>query len=185
MRHLVWQEVPQMYKTILAATDGSDHAGKAVDLASDLAEKYDAKLVLIHVLLSGDRAEQLKRWAEVERIGRARPRGLATALAEVPLAKAPHGGDDDPFLSAQVTQAIGDHLLQSSKRIAAERGVKDVKGVVTDGDPAKAILACAKTEGADLIVIGSRGLGDLKGLLVGSVSHKVSQLADCTCITVR
>ena len=85
----------------------------------------------------------------------------------------------------QVAQAIGDYLLQSSKRVAAERGVKEVKGVVTDGDPAKAILDCAKIEGADLIVIGSRGLGDLKGLLVGSVSHKVCQLADCTCITVR
>jgi nucleotide-binding universal stress UspA family protein len=76
-------------------------------------------------------------------------------------------------------------VLQSSKRIAAERGVKEVKGVIIDSDPAKAILDCAKTEGADLIVIGSRGLGDLKGLLVGSVSHKVCRLADCTCITVR
>jgi len=173
-----------MYTTILAATDGSEHAGKAVDLASDLAVKYDAKLVLVHVLLSGDRTERLKRWAEVEHVGGARSSGLATALAEVPLAKAPHAGDN-PFLSAQVGQAIGDHLLQSSKRVAAERGVKEIKGVVKDGDPAKAILGCAKTEGADLIVIGSRGLGDLKGLLVGSVSHKVCQLADGTCITVR
>jgi nucleotide-binding universal stress UspA family protein len=174
-----------MYKTILAATDGSEHANKAIDLASDLAAKDDAKLVLIHVLLSGQRVKPLMRWAEVEHIGGARPSGLAMAMAEVPLAKSPHAGDDDPFLSAQVAQAIGDHLLQSSKRVAAERGVKEVKGVVADGDPAKAILDCAKTEGADMIVLGSRGLSDLKGLLVGSVSHKVSQLAECTCVTVR
>jgi nucleotide-binding universal stress UspA family protein len=57
MRLPVWQEVPQNYKTILAATDGSEHARKAVELASDLAKKYEAKLILIHVLLSGDRAE--------------------------------------------------------------------------------------------------------------------------------
>jgi len=33
--------------------------------------------------------------------------------------------------------------------------------------------------------MGTRGLSDLKGLFVGSVSHKVSHLADCSCITVR
>jgi len=36
-----------------------------------------------------------------------------------------------------------------------------------------------------MIVLGSRGMGDLKGLCVGSVSHKVGQLTDCTLIIVR
>ena len=40
-----------MIKTILVATDGSDHAEKAVDLAADIAGKYGAHLVLLHVLL--------------------------------------------------------------------------------------------------------------------------------------
>ena len=37
----------------------------------------------------------------------------------------------------------------------------------------------------DLIVMGRRGLGDLGGLLMGSVSHKVCHLADCACLTVK
>ena len=47
------------------------------------------------------------------------------------------------------------------------------------------ILAAAEHENADMIVMGSRGMGDLKGLFVGSVSNKVSHLAPCTCVTVK
>ena len=53
------------------------------------------------------------------------------------------------------------------------------------GDPAERILDCAKREHVDMIVMGTRGLSDLKGLLMGSVSHKVSHLADCACVTVK
>ena len=40
-----------MIKTIVVATDGSDHAKKAIDLAVDLAEKYSARMVILHVVL--------------------------------------------------------------------------------------------------------------------------------------
>jgi len=51
-------------------------------------------------------------------------------------------------------------------------------------DPAKRIVEAAH-EGADPIVMGSRGLSDLKGLFQGSVSHKVSSRAPCTCLMVK
>ena len=35
------------------------------------------------------------------------------------------------------------------------------------------------------VVVGSRGLSEIRGLLLGSVSHKVCQLAPCTCVTVK
>jgi nucleotide-binding universal stress UspA family protein len=60
-----------------------------------------------------------------------------------------------------------------------------VTTLLAGGDPADAILEAAKREKADTIVLGSRGLGDFKGLVLGSVSHKVAAHAECTCITVK
>ena len=61
----------------------------------------------------------------------------------------------------------------------------EIRGRTESGNAAEEILKVAEAEGADLIVMGSRGLGGLKSLLVGSVSQKVSHLANCTCITVN
>ena len=46
------------------------------------------------------------------------------------------------------------------------------------------IAGYAKANAIDLIVMGRRGLGAIGGLLLGSVSHKVTQLAPCACMTV-
>jgi nucleotide-binding universal stress UspA family protein len=64
-------------------------------------------------------------------------------------------------------------------------GVVKINTELLEGRPADRMLALAKRVEADLITLGSRGVGDLKGLLLGSVSHQVSQLADCTCLTVK
>ncbi|GHC21710.1 universal stress protein [Kushneria pakistanensis] len=53
------------------------------------------------------------------------------------------------------------------------------------GRPDHTIVALAKALGVDAIVMGSRGLSDIKGLVVGSVSHKVSHIAPCTVITLH
>jgi nucleotide-binding universal stress UspA family protein len=53
------------------------------------------------------------------------------------------------------------------------------------GQEAPAILDVAEDFGADLIVMGSRGLTDLSGLLLVSVAHKVIHLASCPVLAVR
>jgi nucleotide-binding universal stress UspA family protein len=52
-------------------------------------------------------------------------------------------------------------------------------------DVAKEILRAARGFAADTIVLGSRGLGEFAGLLLGSVAHKVIQMADCPVVVVR
>lgn len=76
-------------------------------------------------------------------------------------------------------------VLRDAEETARKEGASNVTGTVEEGDPATAILDVAERHGADMIVMGSRGLGELKGLVVGSVSHKVTHLAKCTCATVR
>jgi len=54
-----------------------------------------------------------------------------------------------------------------------------------EGDPAGEIVKFCREKGIDLIIMGNRGMGDLKGLLLGSVSHKVVQVAECPCLLYR
>ena len=59
----------------------------------------------------------------------------------------------------------------------------DVK--VAFGDPADEIVKIIEKEGADLLVIGSRGLGSITGVLIGSVSQKIVHEAPCPVMIVK
>jgi nucleotide-binding universal stress UspA family protein len=63
--------------------------------------------------------------------------------------------------------------------------VTAVETLIRVGQPARTIVHVAEQLEVDCIVMGSRGLGDFEGLLLGSVSHKVASLAKCTCVTVK
>lgn len=56
---------------------------------------------------------------------------------------------------------------------------------VAIGDPAAEIIEIAEKEMADLIVIGSRGLGTIKGVFMGSVSQKVAHHSSCPVMIVK
>lgn len=66
--------------------------------------------------------------------------------------------------------------------VAGEVGDVEVERVVVCDLPARALLANAGD--ADLLVVGSRGVGGFKGLLLGSVSHQVVQHAPCPVVVV-
>ncbi len=57
--------------------------------------------------------------------------------------------------------------------------------VMRRGEPAREIIAYAEEVGADFIVVGSRGRGGVKALLLGSTSHAVMHGAPCDVIVVR
>jgi nucleotide-binding universal stress UspA family protein len=173
-------------KTILAATDGSAHARKAVEVASDLAAKYGAKLVLVHVLQQQKVPATVRRALEVEHLAQpAESRPLpSTDLSAIAVAASDEVSASQAALR-QLADAWGQQVLEEAEGAARAKGVTSIRVVMDEGDPVACVVECAQRERADLIVVGSRGLSDLKGLLMGNVSHKLSQLAPCTCITVK
>lgn len=75
-------------------------------------------------------------------------------------------------------ETAGQEVLQDARQKLGETSVT-VHEELLEGPEAEAILAVAETRQADLIVMGTRGLSTLQGLLLGSVSHKVMRHATC------
>lgn len=96
-----------------------------------------------------------------------------------------------PYLGEPNNQFVINARLDEAQRILREAviSVGDVPGDVhtemIEGNPAEAIIDVAKARHSDLIIIGSRGLGRLAGLLLGSTSQKVASHAPCPVLIVR
>ena len=74
--------------------------------------------------------------------------------------------------------------LAEAKQLLDARGA-EVRFVEASGDPADALVATADSEGADLIVVGTRGLNAVTRALYDSVSTKVLHHAHCDVLVVR
>lgn len=175
-----------MFKKILVPTDGSGHAEKAVELAADLAHKYAAELIILNVRRQEPLPDELLHMAEVEHLVEpvhARIPQVADTSSEVGAAMA--NNELRARELSNVQAKLSARIVEQARDLARAKGVENITESAIEGDPARCILDTAREAGVDLIVMGSRGLSDIKGLLVGSVSHKVSQLCDCTCVTVK
>jgi len=174
-----------MFSKIAVATDGSPLAGKAVETAIGLARQCGSELTVFHVLMHGEPPESLKRMAEVEHLVTTHP-NVEVALHTLPGPVISARADVERHrLDHEIISTIGDMVIKQAKEKAVDAGLTTVSGEVLEGETSDEILAAAKRIGADLIVLGTRGLNPLKGLFVGSVSQKVSQRADCACLIVK
>ena len=86
--------------------------------------------------------------------------------------------------STESLKARGEELLEKYKQRAIDCNLR-AQSLLKIGDPAQKIIETAEKNNSELIIVGSRGLGLFKDLLVGSVSHKVSQHAKCPVMMVR
>ena len=145
-----------MFRSIVVGTDGSDTAQKAVDEAVDLAKALGAKL-----------------W-------------LVSAYEPVPKARLREEARQTPAdLQWMVNPREDvDATLNAAVELAEEIGVA-TRTFARQGDPADAILDVAEEQGADLIVVGNKGMTGAKRFLLGSVPNKVSHHAPCSVLIVR
>jgi len=175
-----------MIRKILVAYDGSDNARRALEVACELSNKLEAELSIVHVLMHGRPARELVRMAEIEHLVERSlddPAPSANLSSRRPL-DLPNvtGGDAQ---SPRVITAIGDQLIALAKNSSAELGVQNIKTFLRAGDYAEEIVAVAKEQDVDMIVIGSRGLGKIREAVLGSVSQKVLHHASQTVTTVK
>ncbi len=60
-----------------------------------------------------------------------------------------------------------------------------IKSVVLIGNPAEQIVEYSMNNNFDMVVMGNRGLSDIKGIIMGSVSRKVRKLVECTFVSIK
>jgi nucleotide-binding universal stress UspA family protein len=82
-------------------------------------------------------------------------------------------------------RSIAQEILDSYEAKANEAGLPNVRMLLRKGDAAQVIIETANNEKCRLIILGSRGRGAFKELLLGSVSHKVANHAGCAVLIVR
>ncbi|MEO0914354.1 MAG: universal stress protein [Pseudomonadota bacterium] len=144
-----------MFEKIVVALDGSEPSENALGAACGIAEKFGSELYLVH-------APQIETTA------------IAVGSGAVEI-------NPDP----QAVAAAGEKVMGHARETAAALGCTPAGCFVGKGEPADEIIRHARDVGADLIVMGRRGLGGIAGLFLGSVSQKVSHGAGCTCLTVH
>jgi len=148
---------------ILVATDASAASNRALKMAAQFAVQHDAELLIIHVIRDMQIPFEIKEIPELE------------------------FNKFEAFNDAreEVMRKIAGTILRTAKEKAEKAGVKKVQTAIGTGDPATGILGFAKRRKADMIVVGTRGLGKLKGTVLGSVSRKIANHAETTCLIVR
>lgn len=149
-----------MYKSILVPIDGSDHAERALKVAAQLAHGAGSTIYLLNVIeYPAD--------------------GMGMFIGGI---DAPVSESERKKLADQVN-ASAQQVLDRARGVVNLDGI-EVKDVVRSGLTAQRITTEARELGVDAIIMGSRGLGNISGMVFGSVSHKVSHTAKCDVITV-
>lgn len=150
-----------MFKKILVPVDGSDFAYLAAQRAEFMAAKQGGIVTLLHVINYGQssRGNHLRPSLKHEHMDQLEQEASA--------------------LLAKVKANL--ELIQAADK---DKNVT-LESELAWGNPAEVIVEKAKSGGYNLIVMGSRGLGAISGLLLGSVSDRVVKLAPCPVLIVR
>jgi len=144
---------------ILVAIDGSQNAQRALEVAVEMTERLGAELSVAHVVYV-----PTLFWS------------MGVPGSEIPSDKIEEDAEE-----------VGRKLLAKAVKFAKDSGVANPKDeLLTDlVSPAQGIVQLAERDGADVIVVGTRGNGGFRKLLLGSVANSVLHYADCSVLVTK
>ncbi len=145
-----------MFKTILVPVDGSAHSNRAVEVAVDIARRYGASVLLLHVIRN-----------------LSLPREILEMMARGEVTES----------RMELLQNSAEIILENAQEKFTQAGITDVKTEYRIGGPAKTIAAYAEEHGADLIIIGQRGISSEVEQL-GGVARKLVNMTNVSCLIV-
>jgi nucleotide-binding universal stress UspA family protein len=155
------------FKKILVAIDGSESSTRAASVALGLAEKLKAELILLHAVSP--------------------PTSYYGSTVPAPVGASPppisqHEIDAYYEYARRATIGMVEEIQSRSKKLGVKVRTEIPQGV---SSVVETIIKHAENANADLIVVGTRGLGGFKRLLLGSVSSGVVSHATTPVLVVR
>ena len=149
-----------VFKKILVPLDGSPSATAALTMAVELAQVFQSHLTLLHVG-SLSTVLPLKRY---ERLQQITPDELTRFII--------------------ITRDAGFAILEQGRQLVEAAGLP-VKTIFKEGHPGLEIVRIARERGSDLIVLGAKGVSQIKELRLGSTSEQIVRNASCTVMVYK
>lgn len=157
-------------KNILFVLDGSKNSQGALQYLAEFAFPKNTRVHVMHVLPPVFPADfRFYAWSDVLDYA---PLTITTEF------------DEQMQAQAEAEQQKGEELVNQTVQYLQEHGI-EADGHIERGDAATQIIAYAENEALDLIVAGSRGLGQIQSWLLGSVSRKLANYAKCSVLIVK
>ena len=155
-----------MFKKILVPLDGSEHSLRALEIAIQIAKKFEAKITLIHVYSVGIRPVVMPEPTTLTPVG-------VPVMAPTDVSKI-----------AEATRKAGAAILADGEEKVKAEGI-EVETLLKEGHSVQEIVKTAKEGSFDLIVIGARGISKIREIILGSVSDGVVHNAPCPVLVVK
>jgi len=154
-----------LFSKILVPLDGSEYSMRALDIAIQLAKKFNSKITLIHVYSVS----------------------VGPIVVPEPTTFSPSIPMMAPAEYSRVAEAVrnaGMKILAEGAEKAKAEGI-EVDTILREGHAVQEIVRAAQEGNFDLIVVGARGLSRIKEIILGSVSNGVIRNAPCPVLVTK
>lgn len=154
-----------LFEKILVPLDGSQHSLRALQIAIQIAKRFDGKITLIHVYSVG-----------------VRPMVAEPATLAPPNIPIMSSADFSKVMEA-TREAAANILEEGEEQVKGEE--VEVETLLKEGHNVKEILKTVRDGEFDLIVMGARGVSRIREMLLGSVSDGVIRNAPCPVLVTK